>query len=136
MTFRRLERRRPDVVALQKIRVSEDKFPTDELLGAGYRSEPLRRGSLYGVAVLSRIDGPAPEVLVRGLAGGDGRDDGLLTARVGDLLVCCVYAPYGNPSKRGIDGALQSWKPTLDHIERESKSYGCPGSFRNQQTLL
>ena len=55
-----LERRRPDVVALQKIRVSEDKFPTGELLSAGYRSEPLRRGSLYGVAVLNRNDGPAP----------------------------------------------------------------------------
>ena len=38
-----LQRRRPDVVALQKIRVSEEQFPTDELLGAGYRSEPLRR---------------------------------------------------------------------------------------------
>ena len=30
----------------------------------------------------------------------------MLTARVGNLLVCCVYAPYGNPSRRGIDGAL------------------------------
>ncbi len=111
-----LERRRPDVVALQKIRVSEDKFPTGELLGAGYRSEPLRRGSLYGVAVLTRIDGPEPEVLGRGLAGGDGRDDGLLTVRVGDLLVCCVYAPYGNPGKRGIDGALAHKIGWLDRL--------------------
>ena len=111
-----LERRRPDVVALQKIRVSEEKFPTGELLGAGYRSEPLRRGSLYGVAVLSRIDGPAIEVLDSGLAGGDGRDDGLLTARVGDLLVCCVYAPYGNPSERGIDGALAYKIAWLDRL--------------------
>lgn len=101
-----LERRRPDVVALQKIRVSEEKFPKGELLGAGYRSEPLRRESPYGIPLLSRADGPALEVLDRGLADDDGRDDGLMTARVGDLLVCCVYAPYGNPNKRGIDGAL------------------------------
>ena len=111
-----LERRRPDVVALQKIRVSEDKFPRGELLGAGYRSEPLRRGSLYGVAVLTRIVGPEPEVLDRGLAGGDGRDDGLLTVRVGDLLVCCVYAPYGNPGKRGIDAALAHKIAWLDRL--------------------
>ena len=116
-----LERRRPDVVALQKIRVSEDKFPTGVLLCAGYRSEPLRRGSLYGVAVLSRNDGPAPVVLDRGLAGGDGRDDGLLTARVGDLLVCCVYAPYGNPSKRGIDGSLAYKIAWLDRLRAHLK---------------
>ena len=120
--FHWLEQRRPDVVTLQKIRVSEDKFPTGELLGAGYRSEPLRRGSLYGVALLSRIDGPAPEILDRGLVGGDGRDDGLLTARVGKLLVCCVYAPYGNPKKRGIDGALAyklAWLDRLNaHLEK------------------
>ena len=111
-----LERRRPDVVALQKIRVSEEKFPTGELLGAGYRSVPLRQGSLYGVAVLTRIDGPAPEILDRGLPGGNGRDDGLLTARVGDLLVCCVYAPYGNPYKRGVDGALAHKIAWLDRL--------------------
>ena len=111
-----LERRRPDVVALQKIRVSEEKFPTGELLGVGYRSEPLRRESLYGIAVLTRIDGPALEILDRGLSGGNGRDDGLLTARVGDLLVCCVYAPYGNPNKRGFDGALAHKIAWLDRL--------------------
>jgi len=111
-----LERRRPDVVALQKISVSEEKFPTGELLDAGYRSVPLRRRSLYGVAVLSRIVGPALEVQDRGLAGNDGRDDGLLTARVGDLLVYCVYAPYGNPSERGIDGALAYKIAWLDRL--------------------
>ena len=111
-----LERRRPDVVALQKICVSEVKFPTGELLGAGYRSEPLRRGSLYGVALLSRIDRLAPEILDRGLSGGNGRDDGLLTARVGDLLVYCVYAPYGNPYKRGFDGALAHKIAWLDRL--------------------
>ena len=118
-----LERRRPDVVALQKIRVSEEKFPTGELLGTGYRSEPLRRGSQYGVALLSRTDGPTLEVLERGLGDDDGRDDGLLAARIGDLLVCCVYAPYGNPKKRGNDGALAYKIAWLDrliaHIEDE-----------------
>lgn len=111
-----LERRRPDVVALQKIRVSEERFPRGVLLDAGYRSEPLRRGSLYGVAVLTRVDGPGPEVLDRGLADGNGADDGLLTVRVGGLLVCCVYAPYGNPGKRGIDGALAHKTAWLDRL--------------------
>ena len=75
--------------------------------------------------MLSRIDGLALEVQDRGLAGDDGRDDGLLTARVGDLLVCCVYAPYGNPSVRGIDGALAykiAWLDRLRALLEERKT--------------
>ena len=120
-----LERRRPDVVALQKIRVSEEKFPTEALASVGYRSEPLRRTSRYGVALLARKDLPAPEILDRGLPGGDRRDDGLLTARVGDFVVSSVYAPYGNPAVRGKDGALAYKVAWLDrliaHLEERSR---------------
>ena len=111
-----LERRRPDVVALQKIRVPEEKFPTAALTSVGYRSEPLRRESLYGVALLARNDQPAPEILERGLPGGDGRDDGLLTARIGDVVVSSVYAPYCNPAVRGKDGALAYKVAWLDRL--------------------
>ena len=111
-----LERRRPDVVALQKIRAPEAKFPTEELARVGYRSEALRRQSLFGVALLSRSDLPTPEILDRGLPGGDGQDDGLLTARVGDLVVSSVYAPYGNPKKRGFAGALAHKVAWLDRL--------------------
>ena len=119
-----LERRRPDVVALQKIRVSEEKFPTEALASVGYRSEPLRRKSWYGVVLLARKDLPTPQILERGLPGGDGRDDGLLTARVGELVVASVYAPYGNPAVRGKGGALAYKVAWLDrliaHLEERS----------------
>ena len=111
-----LERRRPDVVALQKIRAPEAKFPKEELARAGYRSKALRGQSLYGVALLSRSVLPPLEILDRGLPGGDGQDDGLLTARVGDLVVSSVYAPYGNPKKRGFAGALAHKVCWLDRL--------------------
>ena len=111
-----LERRRPDVVALQKIGAPEAKFPTEELARVGYRSEPLRRQSLYGVALLSRSVLPPLEILDWGLPGGDGQDDGLLTARVGDLVVSSVYAPFGNPKKRGFAGALAHKVAWLDRL--------------------
>lgn len=111
-----LERRRPDVVALQKIRVPEGKFPAAALASVGYRSAPLRRESLYGVALLARDDLPVPEILDRGLPGGDGRDDRLLTARVGDVVVSSVYAPYGNPAVRGRDVALAYKVAWLDRL--------------------
>ncbi len=111
-----LERRRPDVVALQKIRVPEEKFPTEVLAGVDFRSEPLYRASRFGVALLARKGLPAPEIVERGLPGGDGRDDGLLTARVGELVVASVYAPYGNPAVRGKGGALAYKVAWLDRL--------------------
>ena len=111
-----LERRRPAVVALQKIRAPRAVFPVDALDQLGYRSEPLCRPSSYGVALLSRSDLPEPHILDRGLPGGDGQDDGLLTARVGDLVVSSVYAPYGNPKRNGIDGALKTKIDWLDRL--------------------
>lgn len=119
-----LERRRPDVVALQKIRVKEERFPAEALTRVGYRSKALRRRSLYGVALLSRHDLPATEILDRGLPDGDWPDDdGLLTARVGDLVVSSVYAPYGDPKRRGVAGALAYKVAWLDrlvaHVEEQ-----------------
>ena len=110
-----LGRRRPAVVALQKIQAPDAVFPTDALGQVGYRSSSLCRPSSYGVALLSRSDLPEPDVLDRGLPGSDGQDDGLLTARVGDLLVSSVYAPYGNPKVNRIAGAL---KLKLDWLDR------------------
>ena len=111
-----LERRRPGVVALQKICVSEEKFPAEALSCVGYRSKALRRQSRYGVALLSRRDLPTPEILDRGLPGGDSEDDGLLTARIGDLVVSSVYAPYGDPKRRGTAGALAHKVDWLDRL--------------------
>ena len=62
-----LERRCPDVVALQKIKVTEERFPAEALARVGYRSNALRRQSLFGVALLSRQDLPSAKILNRGL---------------------------------------------------------------------
>lgn len=112
-----LERRRPEVVALQKICVKEESFPAEALGRVGYRSYPLRRQSQYGVALLSRGDLPVPEIQDRGLPGGDcGDDDGLLTARVGGLVVSSMCAPYGDPKRRGKTGALAYKVVWLDRL--------------------
>lgn len=111
-----LERRRPDVVALQKIRVPEKKFPAEALGSVGYRSEPRCRESAYGVALLAWHDLPAPEIRVRGLPGEDGRDDRLLTASVGDLVVSSVYAPFANPAVPGRGGTLANKVAWLDRL--------------------
>ena len=103
-------------MAQQKIRVHEEKFPAEALASLGYRSEPLRRESWFGVALLARNDLPVPEILDKGLPGDDGRDDRLVTARVGDLAVSSVYAPFGNPRVRGTAGALAYKVAWLDRL--------------------
>ena len=111
-----LERSRPAVVALQKTRAPDAVFPADALDRVCYRSESLCRPSSFGVALLTRSDLPKPHVLDGGLPGGDGQDDGLLTARVGDLVVSSVYAPYGNPKVNGTAGALALKLDWLDRL--------------------
>ena len=113
-----LKRRRPAVAALQKIRAPDAVFPADALAQAGYHSDSLCRPSSYGVALLSRCDLPKPQILDRGLPGGDGQDDGLLTARVGDLVVSSVYAPFGNPKVNGTAGALEIKLAWLDRLTK------------------
>ena len=108
---------RPAVVALQKIQAPDGVFPAGALAQVGYRSEPLCRPASYGVALLTRSDLPKPQIQ-DGLPGGDGQDDGLLTARVGDLVVSSVYAPYGNPTANGIAGALKLKLAWLDRLNK------------------
>ena len=124
-----LDHRRPHVVALQKIQAPDPVFPADALRQVDYRSESLCRRRSFGVALLVRSDLPKPDVLDRGLPGGDGRDDGLLTARVGDLVVSSVYAPYGDPKTNGSAGALElkiAWLRRLTaHVKARRMASDC-----------
>ena len=98
-----LRKRQPDVVALQKIRVSGKRwgnFPRKAIEEVGYRVEELLADhELASVAVLIRQDFLQSigcrglEVLQRGLAGqeADGR---LLAVDAGRVQVASVYAPY------------------------------------------
>ena len=106
-----LNRRKPDVVALQKTFASTGQFPTEGLRRAGYHSvlhikdEEFRNG--WGVAVLSRRSLPTPEVLQVGLPRQGPGAARFLTVGVGGLEFSSVYSLYGNPRKYGVKGALE-----------------------------
>lgn len=92
-----LRARRPDVVGLQELKLTDDKFPHDELAAEGYRAVCHGQRSWNGVAVLSRepaCRGPA-EVLQKGLPGQEDFGARLITARVGGLSFTSVYCPNG-----------------------------------------
>lgn len=120
--------RKPDLVALQKTLVATDKFPADTLRQEGYESVfyscdgEFQSG--WGVAVLSPMNRPKPEVLQVGLPGQEDRGARFLTVRTRDLEFSSVYAPYGNPEGHGFDGALErkiKWLKLLrEHLGKRS----------------
>lgn len=111
-----LRERKPDLVALQKIRVHEDKFPTETFDRAGYHAEAHCYGVMkagyqdFGVAVLCRKtkNGTKPRVLHKGLYGRKELGARLLTVEVDGLEFSSVYAPYGK---------CEAIQPKLDWFE-------------------
>ena len=120
-----LAARKPDIVALQKISVSETAFPTRALEEIGYHSAALGPTSRtdYGVAVLSRRELPKPEVRFRGLPGPESNGARLLTVDTGQIRFSSIYAPYGNPRKYGNEQAIErrvAWLRRLtEHVQKE-----------------
>ncbi len=87
---------RPDVVALQEIKIVDEAFPRAEVEDAGYAVETHGQKGFNGVAILSRL--PLSDV-TRGLPGDDGDDQARwIEASVGNLRICGMYLPNGNPA--------------------------------------
>ncbi len=60
-----LEKRRPDVVCLQELKMQDKDFPTLEFQGRGYHAVVFGQKTYNGVAILSRIEhGAATDVVV------------------------------------------------------------------------
>ncbi|MYK80344.1 MAG: hypothetical protein F4023_11905 [Acidobacteria bacterium] len=117
--------RKPDIVALQKISVSEAAFPTRVLAENGYHSAafgPAGRTD-YGVAVLSRQELPKPVIRFRGLPCPEANEARLLTVDIGEVRFSSIYAPYGNPRKHGNEQAIErrvAWLRRLrEHVQKE-----------------
>jgi exodeoxyribonuclease-3 len=87
-----LRSRRPDVVALQELKLVDEKFPRAELGELGYSAITHGQKSWNGVAVLSREPG---ELVQCGLPGQEELGARLLTVKVAGLHVSSVYVPNG-----------------------------------------
>lgn len=91
-----LERRRPDVVALQELKTAAADFPTQALTQAGYHSLVVGQRTWNGVALLSRGHEPLP--VIQALPGDDkDREARYLEGAIQGVLFACLYLPNGNP---------------------------------------
>ena len=87
-----LEDRRPDVVGLQELKLTDDLFPHDELGALGYHAVTHGQKAWNGVAILAKTE---PRVRQIGLPGQDEFGARVLAAEVEDLVFVTAYCPNG-----------------------------------------
>ncbi|HXK24261.1 MAG TPA: exodeoxyribonuclease III [Myxococcota bacterium] len=87
-----LRARRPDVVALQELKLEDAHFPSEALEKEGYRAVCQGQKSWNGVAILAREE---PVVVRRGIEGQEALGARLLTADVAGIRFTSVYVPNG-----------------------------------------
>jgi exodeoxyribonuclease-3 len=84
--------RRPDLVALQELKLEDDRFPHAELEAAGYQAVCHGQKAWNGVAILAREPLTVAQI---GLPGQEELGARLLTAQIGDLRLTSLYCPNG-----------------------------------------
>ncbi len=94
--LRWLKEARPDIVCLQELKTTSDKFPIKQIEAAGYQAIWHGQKSWNGVAILSHS---LPMQEVRRKLPGDPLDEHsrYLEVIVGQMLIACIYVPNGNP---------------------------------------
>jgi exodeoxyribonuclease-3 len=91
-----LQRKRPDIVALQELKSTDEDFPRVAIEKAGYGAVWRGQRTWNGVAILARNADP---VLTRTELPGDATDNEAryIEAAVKGIIVTSLYLPNGNP---------------------------------------
>ena len=105
-----------DVLTLQELKLTDDKFPADALVAAGYHAQWFGQKTYNGVALLSRAPGTD---VVKNIPGFEDDMSRVITATVGDTRIIGGYFPNGQaPGSDKFDykmewlGALRKWVKT------------------------
>lgn len=94
--LRWLREEQPDIVALQELKASDEKFPLQAIVEAGYQAIWQGQKSWNGVALLSRI-GEIHETR-RGLPGDEeDAQSRYIEAAINGIVIGGLYLPNGNP---------------------------------------
>ena len=112
-----LERHKPDVVCLQELKVTNDLFPAEALLAAGYQVAAHGQKAYNGVAILAKT--PMSDI-ARDLD--DGVDDTqarLIAATVDGVRIITVYVPNGDRVGSDKYSYKVAWLKRLrQHLQR------------------
>lgn len=87
-----LESERPDLLALQETKLTDDQFPETDCVAAGYHAAFSGQKTYNGVAVLSRT--PVTDIVTE-IPGLDDPQRRVLAATFGEVRLINLYAPNG-----------------------------------------
>lgn len=89
-----LARAQPDVVALQELKMVDEKFPHAELAAAGYHAVTNGQKTYNGVALLTRLEYPFTDVQ-RDIPDFADEQKRVIAATINDIRVISVYVVNG-----------------------------------------
>jgi len=95
--LRWLETTAPDVVCLQELKASQEKFPKQATAEVGYKAFWQGQKSWNGVAILARHQ-EIKEMSCTLPGDSEDNQSRYLEAIVNGILICCLYLPNGNPA--------------------------------------
>jgi exodeoxyribonuclease-3 len=114
-----LRERKPDLVGLQELKLTDEQFPHDAIESLGYRATTHGQKSWNGVAVLSR---EPVELVQRGLPGQEEFGARLLTVRAGDLDFTTLYCPNGKHTEHEDFPRKLAWLDALaEHLDARAE---------------
>ncbi len=106
-----------DVLALQELKLTDDKFPFDALAQAGYQAQCFGQKTYNGVALLSRT--PATEV-VRNIPGFADDMARVISATIDGIRVIGAYFPNGQePGSEKFEYKMSWLKGLRDWVRAE-----------------
>ena len=105
--LRWLEETRPDIVCLQELKASDDRFPAKAIEQAGYGAIWHGQKSWNGVAILAR--GRDPVETRRGLPQVEDGQSRYIEAAVAGVLIGGLYLRNGNPAPGPKFTAKLTW---------------------------
>ncbi len=112
---------RPDILALQETKLTDDRFPADALLEAGYHSVFSGQKTYNGVAVLSREPARDPVTDIPGL---DDHQRRILAVTIGDIRVINLYVVNGSEvGSEKFDYKLHWLDKVTDWLGEEMKQH-------------
>ncbi|MGI9237472.1 MAG: exodeoxyribonuclease III [Woeseiaceae bacterium] len=112
-----LEAQQPDVLVLQEIKQTTEKFPADSLRDIGYHSIASGQKTYNGVAVVSKLEPTNPITDLPGLEDPQRR---VLASTTGDVRVIDLYVPNGSEVGSEKYAYKLGWLASLrDFLEAE-----------------
>ncbi|MEO8748485.1 MAG: exodeoxyribonuclease III [Rhodanobacter sp.] len=113
-----LAKEKPDIVALQELKATDEAFPADALEGAGYGAIWQGQKSWNGVALLGRDTAPVESQ--RGLPGDHADTQSrYIEAAIHGIVVGGLYLPNGNPQPGPKFEYKLKW---MERLKRHAKA--------------